>query len=139
MNTSRHIPDDFSLIPEKWVTRKLWRELFMKGDPFDPQFANILPRPPVLIFGIQPEQQPALKPPISMAAGKFFQFLLHNFLLVVLRGFLIISRQTSEETARRADDESGEDTDTEADAETRIFPWTTGDVADDEDNGQDSE
>jgi hypothetical protein len=27
----------------------------------------------------------------------------------------------------------------EADAETRIFPGTTGDVADDENNGQDSE
>jgi hypothetical protein len=40
-------------------------------------------------------------------------------------------------------DESGGDTDAEAgaeaDAETRIFPGTTGDVADDEDNVQDSE
>jgi hypothetical protein len=44
-------------------------------------------------------------------------------------------------TALRTDDESGEDTDAEAeaDAETRIFTGTTGDAADDEDNGQDSE
>jgi hypothetical protein len=45
----------------------------------------------------------------------------------------------TEETARRTGDESGEDTDAETEAETRIFPGTTGDVADDEDNGQDSE
>jgi hypothetical protein len=40
-----------------------------------------------------------------------------------------------------ADDESGEDTDAEAeaDAETRIFPGATGNVADDEDKGQDFE
>jgi hypothetical protein len=47
----------------------------------------------------------------------------------------------TEETARRTDNELGEDTDAEAEADTeiRIFPGATGDVADDEDNGQDSE
>jgi hypothetical protein len=45
----------------------------------------------------------------------------------------------TEKTARRIDYKSGEDTEAEADAETRIFPGTTGDVANNENNGQDSE
>jgi hypothetical protein len=102
VNTSRHILDDFSFIPEKCDNKetlsKLSPELLVKDDPVHPQFANILSRPQVLILRIQPEQQLALKPPMSMLPENSFNFSFITLSLSFSAIFLTISKQTSVKT-----------------------------------------